>query len=380
MAGRPRGEVIDESRVGVYHVWMRCVRKMFLCGFDRYSKRDYSYRKEWFTERLAELSSIFAVDACVWAILSNHYHLIVRNRPDLVAQWSDEEVVRRWWYLCPERREKCGRPAPPTDLELRSMLSDGERVAELRKRLSSISWFMKSLNEWFSKRANAEDHVRGHFWDGRFGCRNLVSEGAILVCSIYIDVNEIRAHLASQPEHSRHTSAYVRILARILRRQRAEAKRATEGCELFQTEYRPGDPDYWMCPLHTQDRAPLLGVPGTSAAASSACPADLWEQDGGSAAKQWRHGFLSVSLDEYLQVLDRTVQQITAGRTDGIDEELAPILERLGIQPKVWLTLLAEFETWFHGAVGKAEQVMELAAATGRRWIQGIQRCREGFA
>ncbi|MGE0761450.1 MAG: hypothetical protein AB7O38_30835 [Pirellulaceae bacterium] len=65
MAGRPRSEVIDESQVGVYHVWMRCIRRMFLCGFDPLTLQDFSHRKDWFVQRLDELSRIFAVDACV---------------------------------------------------------------------------------------------------------------------------------------------------------------------------------------------------------------------------------------------------------------------------------------------------------------------------
>ena len=84
----------------------------------------------------------------MWAILANHYHLIIRNRPDLAAQWSDVEVVRRWWLLCPERKDEQGRPAEPTELEINSLLADPAKVAEYRRRLSSVSWFMKSLNEW----------------------------------------------------------------------------------------------------------------------------------------------------------------------------------------------------------------------------------------
>ena len=154
---------------------------------------------------------------------ANHYHLILRNRPDLAAQWTDEEVVRRWWRLCPERKDEQGRPAEPTELEIQSLLSDPAQVAEYRKRLRSVSWFMKSLNEWFSQRTNAEEGLHGHFWEERFKCRNLLDVGAILACSIYVDLNEIRADLAATPENSPNTSAYRRILARILRQARAEA-------------------------------------------------------------------------------------------------------------------------------------------------------------
>lgn len=168
--GRPRRNVVDDDQVGVYHVWSRCVRRAWLCGLDPLTGNNWSHRKSWFFERLQELTAIFAIDACVWAILSNHYHLILRNRPDLAAQWTDEEVVRRWWQLCPERKDEQGRAAEPTDLEIKSLLADPGQVAEWRKRLSSVSWFMKSLNEWFSRRANAEEGARGHFLNGPLPC------------------------------------------------------------------------------------------------------------------------------------------------------------------------------------------------------------------
>ena len=206
MPGRPRKDVIREDVVGVYHVWSRCVRQQFLLGRDVLTGRNFDHRKQWIYERVQELVRIFAIDTCVYAILSNHYHLIVRNRVDLTAQWSDEEVVRRWWQLYPERRDDHGAPAQPTELEIRSLLADQEKVDEKRKRLSSISWFMKSLNESISRRANAEDGTKGHFWSERFGCRNLLDECAILACSIYIDLNELRARLADTPEESRNTS------------------------------------------------------------------------------------------------------------------------------------------------------------------------------
>jgi hypothetical protein len=134
MPGRPRKDVIREDEVGVYHVWSRCVRRSFLCGLDPLTGRDFSHRKQWIYDRLAVLAQVFAVDACVFAILSNHYHLLLRNRPDLAAQWSDEEVVRRWWQLCPERCNDDGEPEEPTELEIASLVEDAERVAELRKR------------------------------------------------------------------------------------------------------------------------------------------------------------------------------------------------------------------------------------------------------
>jgi hypothetical protein len=39
---------------------------------------------------------VFAVDLCAYAIMSNHYHIVVRIDAERVKTWSDEEVAKRW--------------------------------------------------------------------------------------------------------------------------------------------------------------------------------------------------------------------------------------------------------------------------------------------
>ena len=48
----------------------------------------------------------FGIDLHSLAILSNHFHLILRSRPDVVATWDDTEVARRWLMLCPKRKNE----------------------------------------------------------------------------------------------------------------------------------------------------------------------------------------------------------------------------------------------------------------------------------
>ncbi len=42
------------------------------------------------------LAALFGIEVGFHAELVNHIHLILRIRPDVVATWSDKEVVRRW--------------------------------------------------------------------------------------------------------------------------------------------------------------------------------------------------------------------------------------------------------------------------------------------
>ena len=145
------------------------VRRAFLCGWDALTQRDYEHRKVWTSQRLQELAGIFTIDVCGYAAMANHLHVILRNRPDLAAQASDRDIALRWWRLFPKRRTFDHKPEEPTDLELDMVLEGQGRLDVLRKRLCSVSWFMRCLKENLAKRANAEDQCTGRFWEGRFG-------------------------------------------------------------------------------------------------------------------------------------------------------------------------------------------------------------------
>ena len=95
-----------------------------------------------------------------------------RARPDIVRTWSDEEVVRRWLSITKLTRNFEDVIVPPDAARVRMKAADTKYVADVRLRLSSISYFMAELSEYVARRANAEDGVSGKFWESRFGCRS----------------------------------------------------------------------------------------------------------------------------------------------------------------------------------------------------------------
>src|ERR1700678_3424172 len=126
MPAYARHVIVADDEVGVYHCIARCVRRAFLCGTDPITGHDYEHRKDWIRERLEQLASIFAIDICGFAVMSNHLHLIVRTRPDVVQGWSDEEIARRWSRLAPARDIATGEPVEPSESDLNMILSDPE--------------------------------------------------------------------------------------------------------------------------------------------------------------------------------------------------------------------------------------------------------------
>jgi putative transposase len=159
----PRSRYVREGQEGMYHCFSRCVRRAFLYGFDAITRRDFSHRKVWLVDRLRHLTAIFAIEVCAYAVMENHYHTILRTRPDIAAAWSNREVAIRWLTLFPRHHGLLGAALPPAEEDIRALEHCPERIAALRQRWCSLSWFMGRLNEFIARAANKEDGVKGRF-------------------------------------------------------------------------------------------------------------------------------------------------------------------------------------------------------------------------
>ena len=199
----PRRQQIDLNATPYYHCTSRCVRRAFLCGKDQLTGFNFEHRRQWIEDRLKTLAGIFALDLCAYAVMSNHYHVVLRINAEKARRWDDEELIRRW-----------SRLHRVTD-EITQVDSDPIRVTALlqlwRERLMSVSWFMRSVNEPLARWANREDGCKGRFWEGRFRSQALLDEEALLKCLVYVDLNPIRAGLTDAPETSDHTSIQDRL-------------------------------------------------------------------------------------------------------------------------------------------------------------------------
>jgi len=82
-----------------YHCVSRCVRRAYLCGQDLYSGKCYEHRRQWIVDKIKQLSTVFAIDICAYAVMSNHYHLVLHVDQDQASRWSMAEVIDRWRVL-----------------------------------------------------------------------------------------------------------------------------------------------------------------------------------------------------------------------------------------------------------------------------------------
>jgi len=362
--------LVDPAEVGVYHCINRCVRRSFLCGSDPVSGKNYEHRRQWMQDRIQFLAGHFGIDVLGFAVMSNHFHVIVRNRSDIVQGWSDTEVARRWWSLFPKRRDDDGNPREPTDFELQMITANPVRFAEVRQRLSSVSWFMRCLVEPIARSANREDVCTGRFWEGRYKCQPILDESALAACLAYVDLNPIRARVAETPEASRFTSVYERIQALAPRHGEPVGLPASSSA-VDPPRAQRGSGRFAPVPESTQEHAQWLSPFELSNAV---------DDEPIPAARASNKGCLPMSFGEYLNLLDWTGRQLRADKRGAIPADLAPILERLHIGGEEgWLQLMGRFSRLFRRAAGTPQSLQREREKRGCRVIQGLPFSRTVF-
>nr|WP_157792587.1 transposase [Thiomicrospira microaerophila] len=178
---------------------------------DSISGQSYEHRREWIEQTMLKLASVFAVDIAAFAVMSNHYHLVVRVDKERAQAWSDDEVLERWTQLF-SGPVYLQRYLVDKDQAEPAIVKQVQQLAQTyRERLYDLSWYMRVLNETIARMANKEDGVKGHFWEGRFKSQALLDEQAILSVMAYVDLNPVRANIANDLSDSEFTSIQRRI-------------------------------------------------------------------------------------------------------------------------------------------------------------------------
>ncbi|HIG42246.1 MAG: transposase [bacterium] len=207
----PRSQLVDNEIALHYHLMSRCVRRSWLCGFDKPSRRKYDHRKSWLEQRLFHLAKCFAIEIDAFAILSNHFHLVVYYDPLACHQWDDAEVARRWTEAFPPKLSQHQDDAAQQEIRRENIMNDPLLLEKARLTLGSLSAFMKHLKQPIAWRANREDKCTGHFFESRFYSGALLSERAVLATMAYVDLNPVRAKICDTIDGYQHTSIYKRL-------------------------------------------------------------------------------------------------------------------------------------------------------------------------
>jgi len=320
-----RDSLISLSDTLYYHCISRCVRRAFLCGEDKFSGQSFAHRRQWVIDRIRYLTDVFSIDVCAYSILSNHYHLVLYVNEEEINHCSNYQICERWskiYSLSPivVRWQKG---------ELNSDIQEEEAmsiIAEWRKRLTSISWFMRCLNEFIARKANKEDDCTGRYWEGRFKSQALLDEKALLTCMAYVDLNPIRAKMHDSVEESEYTSVFERI----------------------HNKSHHAEKDHSV-------HKPLVKFIG---------------------AEHQIQG-VAFALIDYLALVDWTGRMICDDKRGAISTETPVLLGMLGLDSQTWCMLANDFGKTYHGAVGSLEELDLFAEHTGKHWIAGKRKLQQ---
>lgn len=154
---------------------------------------DYPFHdaeKEHFLRILQRLSRFYTIEPIAYQVMGNHYHLLVYvpahppSRPEAACRYESFYSGKR--HMNPE----------------------SEACEQLRHKLRDISAFVKDLQQPFTRWFNRTRPIRrrGHLWAERFKNTLLQDGWAVWSCWKYIEMNSVRAHMATTPADYRFCS------------------------------------------------------------------------------------------------------------------------------------------------------------------------------
>jgi len=318
---RPRNQQISLDATPFYHCVSRCVRRAFLCGKDPLTGRSYEHRRHLIEHDLLRLATIFHIDVAAFAVMSNHYHVVLHVDRDRCNNADPYEIATRWHQLF-QPKEISQKFVDDEPLEDHEQYQLDILIDTWRSRLHDISWFMKVLNENIARMANKEDECTGHFWESRFKSQALLDEKAVLSAMAYVDLNPIRKAMALTPETSDHTSIKLRI-------------------------------EYWK-----NKAKETHGETNDHLQPESLLPF------AGNHRQPMPRG-LAFNLIDYIELVDWTGRAIRDDTHGAIPADTPPILQRLDISTEQWIEISTCFESRFKGIAGSLNSVKKWCALFG---------------
>ncbi|WP_291321561.1 transposase [Desulfonatronospira sp.] len=169
---------IRESQLTVYHV----ISRTALQGLPIKDKDN-----DFLLGLIKKLSQFYFVDVLGFALMGNHFHLVIRMYPE--SDPTDDEIKERLQKYYGD------------ELNVTGVL-----ISDYRKRLTNLGAYVKDIKQGFTRYFNKKYGRRGFFWGDRFKSM-IVQDGLSLVNLLaYIDLNPIRAGIVKKPEDYRWSS------------------------------------------------------------------------------------------------------------------------------------------------------------------------------
>ena len=319
----PRKQQYDQDDPPWLRCISRCVRKSFLCG-DK-----YDHRRVWLEKRIEILAQLYHTDVTAYAIMENHFHIVMRPNVEKVAAMSDVEVANAWLSAMRPMKSD-GTYTPVNIVSIDNAVADIEKIQLWRKRIGKVSWFMAALKAPLSRMANKEDNCSSHFWEGRYKSIPLLDRAALISCTVYVDLNPIRAGAADNIQNAQHTSI----------RKRAAAYAAQHSLEITSK-------------CHTaahkviDQQNELHEIIKTSKWLTSITTAST-ENNGLTPG---------ISIEQYIQLIDMTARSFT-NKTKQLHPQAQSTLTELNLNTETWMKSMSRPKNFIGRVIGNAQSLL----------------------
>jgi REP element-mobilizing transposase RayT len=192
MARLNRQVVAEEF--GGYHIISRVAGGEFLFQAEE---------KDYFLNLLRRFVAGYFVQLHSFAIMSNHFHLLVTVSEEAATRANHDELAHRLWTVNTGEFRKSSDDENRQKMGMKRIMLEEAGLEKARERLSSISRFTQDLKQSFARYFN-QKHLRlGCLWGSRFKGVIISHGNPQLACSSYIDLNPVRAGMVQRPEDYR---------------------------------------------------------------------------------------------------------------------------------------------------------------------------------
>ena len=336
---KARKTLINLENTEFYHCTSRCVRRAFLCGYDKASHSNFDHRRQWILDRLKLLAENFTIGICAYAIMENHWHAVLKVNQNQMVSLTENEVLTRWTNIYKKERKLVEQYiAGQASEEVTKYLQ--EKALIWRERLTSISWFMRTLNHNIACRANKEDGCKGHFWESRFDSQALMDDAARLASMAYVDLNPVRAGMSQTLIDSEFTSIQERIQA-FSKAQEVLENDEPENEAQQKKEEKNEEVQYYQ-------------------------PASLMAFGPNDSEN------ICFTLLDYLELVDWTGRIIREDKRGYIKDEVPTLVEQLELDEKRWLQWTQYFDEKFAGFAAKMNMLYLCADKLGQSHCKGV--------
>ncbi|MGQ7845492.1 transposase [Granulosicoccus sp. 3-233] len=288
-----------------------------------------THRRCWLKARLLKLATVFSIKLAAFAIMENHFHVVLKVERGQAEKWSDTEIIQRWHQVF-KGTELSQRFLAQEALSIEEQKILSHSIGRWRLALTDISWFMRCVKEPLARQANKEDGCKGRFWEGRFHSQALLDARALVACMTYVDLNPLRANLGKFPESDPFTSLH----------QRAAA----------------------VAPDNAAPQALHSGLMHIDAHAEHTASITL-----------------PFNTLEYLELVDIAARHDRPDKKGTLNTHAQPVLERLGISKSAWQDLEICFKKHFHVLVGCSDSLKNACRILGQKGAWGQQHCQSFF-